>query len=101
MAITTITTEATTTMVATPPPTMVLEAMTEAEGTTMAVGTTMETAMATTMTQTTVGKKELVKSLVTMFHCGLRKNIETCKKTLKATAIHIGTGKDFGKEAGN
>ena len=35
------------------------------------------------------------------FNCSSRKNIETCKETLKAIAIHVGSGKDYGKEASN
>ena len=35
------------------------------------------------------------------FDCSSRKNIETCKETLKAIAIYVGSGKEFGKEASN
>ena len=34
-----------------------------------------------------------------VFDCSLRKNVETCKKSLKALATFVGTGKDFGREA--
>ena len=35
------------------------------------------------------------------FDCSSRKNIETCKETLKAIAIHVGSGRDYGKESSN
>ena len=31
----------------------------------------------------------------------LKKNIETCKETLKAIAIYVGSGKEYGKQASN
>ena len=34
-----------------------------------------------------------------VFDCSSRKNIETCEETSKAMAIHVGSGKDCGREA--
>ena len=48
------------------------------------------------------GKKGAYEELGhNIFDCGSRKNIKTCEKSLKAMAIHAGTGKDFGREASN
>ena len=91
-----------TTMVATPMSIMVPEATMGAEGTITTVGTTTETATITTMIPTTIERRELVKSSDATFLIAVQeKNIETCKKSLKALATFVGTGKDFGREASN